>query len=298
MASRKYTFSNRIMFAIVMQDEEICAEFIERLFPGKKVRKIRFTKPDMEIGLPDDELVSRGLSEVLRASAETEKSIINGITAKSVRLDVLFEDSDTLYDIEMQVAGDEELPKRSRYYHSSMGVHALKAGQSYNVLKRSYVIFNFKYDPFDMGESVYEFEMYDRKHKLQLKDEVYTVVINTKCPRSKIPSEIESFCTYVETGEVEVTDEFIRKIDERVETVNKDQEVESIMTLEEDMMMRYRIQYEKGEAAGLERGEKLGLERGAMQKQCEIAKNMKAKQIDVRTITEITGLTSSEIEAL
>lgn len=70
------------------------------------------------------------------------------------------------------------------------------------------------------------------------------------------------------------------------------------MTLEEDMMMRYRIQYEKGEAAGLERGEKLGLERGAMQKQCEIAKNMKAKQIDVRTITEITGLTSSEIEAL
>lgn len=294
MANRKYAFSNRVMFAIVMQDEEICAEFIERLFPGKKVRKIRFAKPEREIELHDNELFSNGLSNVLRASAETEKSIINGITAKSVRLDVLFEDSDTLYDIEMQVAGEEELPKRSRYYHSSMSVHTLKAGQSYNLLKRSYVIFICKCDPFDMGEPVYEFEMYDIKHKLRLKDEAYTVVINTKCPRAKMPTGIESFCIYVETGEVEEADEFIRKIDERVDAVNKDQEVESIMTLEEDMMMRYRMQYKKGEAAGLE----LGIERGAVQKQREIARNMKEKQIDFNTITEITGLTSSEIEAL
>ena len=38
----KYKFSNKLMFALVMQDEEICAEFIQRLFPGKKVKSITF----------------------------------------------------------------------------------------------------------------------------------------------------------------------------------------------------------------------------------------------------------------
>ena len=31
-----------IAFALVMQDEELCAEFIERIFPGKKVKSLTF----------------------------------------------------------------------------------------------------------------------------------------------------------------------------------------------------------------------------------------------------------------
>ena len=58
------------MFALVMQGEMICAEFIQRLFPGKKVRPITF---------PNDIQIT------------PEKTIVTGVLSKSVRLDVLFE---------------------------------------------------------------------------------------------------------------------------------------------------------------------------------------------------------------
>ena len=78
----KYKFSNKLMFALVMQDEEICAEFIQRLFPGKKVKSITF---------PNDIKIT------------PEKTIVTGVLSKSVRLDVLFEGEKEVYDIEMQV---------------------------------------------------------------------------------------------------------------------------------------------------------------------------------------------------
>ena len=45
----KYKFSNKLMFALVMQDEEICAEFIQRLFPGKKEKDYKDLKPSYVI---------------------------------------------------------------------------------------------------------------------------------------------------------------------------------------------------------------------------------------------------------
>ena len=78
MKMAHYKFSDRLMFAIVMQDADLCKQFIERLFPGKKVRKINMLT--------------------------TEKTIINGLKSKSVRLDVMFENDKTCYDIEMQAA--------------------------------------------------------------------------------------------------------------------------------------------------------------------------------------------------
>ena len=49
---------------------------------------------------------------------------------------------------------------------------------------------------------------------------------------------------------------------------------------------------------GLSEGESIGIEKGAAQKQREIAKNMKNKQLDIAVIAEITGLSTAEIEKL
>ena len=78
----KYKFSNKLMFALVMQDEEICAEFIQRLFPGKKVKSITF---------PNDIQIT------------PEKTIVTGVLSKSVRLDVLFEGETEVYDMGRRV---------------------------------------------------------------------------------------------------------------------------------------------------------------------------------------------------
>ena len=85
----KYPITNPLVFAIVMKDAELCRELIERILPGRKISKIRFPEPP---------------------SSETEKTIIPGLYAKSVRLDVLFEDGESWNDIEMQVLKQSYLP--------------------------------------------------------------------------------------------------------------------------------------------------------------------------------------------
>lgn len=289
---KKYKLSNKTMFAIVMRDEELCKEFIERLFPDRKVRKIHFPESDEQgIKLTGfDDGVPDSLRDLIQGSIETEKSIINGIKSKSVRLDVLFEDSDTLYDVEMQVETEEHLAKRSRYYHSAMSVNSLKRGQEYGSLKNSYVIFICMYDPFKRGEAIYQFEMFDPNLDLQLNDGAYTIVVNTKCPKGNIPKELESFYAYVETADVDESDRFIKKLDERVTKVNDDEEVSGVMTLEEELNIRYN--------SGLRKGEQIGLQRGAAQKEREIAKNLKASGISPEIIAKNTGLTLEEVEAL
>ena len=285
----KYKFSNKTMFAIVMRDEAVCKEFIERLFPERKVREIHFAEPEPEL-TADGQIISNSLGKLLSANVETEKSIINGITAKSVRLDVIFEDSDSIYDIEMQVASEKYMPQRTRYYHSSMTLHSLKAGESYQKLKQSYVIFICLYDVFGLGEPLYNFEMIDEKLGLHLNDGGYTIIVNTKCPKEKIPQGLEGFFAYLDTGEVDENDQLVCKINESVEKANYEQEVESVMTLEEEI----KIQREYGVEEGLERGRNEGV---ASEKR-KIAKNMKALKISLDNIAQATGLPLAEIEAL
>ena len=265
----KYKFSNKLMFALVMQDEEICAEFIQRLFPGKKVKSITF---------PNDIQIT------------PEKTIVTGVLSKSVRLDVLFEGEAEVYDIEIQVEKEPELPKRSRYYHTSMDTHFLKKGKPYKDLKPSYVIFICMKDPFEKGEAIYQFQMIDKNLQLQLADEAYTIILAIDCPKGKIPKELETFFTYVEREEVDENDDFVKRIHEKVEEVNRDAEVTEIMTLEEELKIRWHYGYDEGKA--------VGLEKGAAQEKREIAKNMRKEGIAKEVIERITGLCAEEVEKL
>ena len=78
------------------------------------------------------------------------------------------------------------------------------------------------------------------------------------------------------------------------------------MTFEYMLKERERIGIEQGRAeghaAGLSegrsKGEAIGLKKGAAQKQREIAKVMKEKNISNTEISEITGLSADEVEEL
>ena len=161
-----------------------------------------------------------------------------------------------------------------------------KKEKDYKDLKPSYVIFICMKDPFEMGEAIYQFQMIDKNLQLQLDDETYTIILAIDCPKGKIPRELETFFTYVEREEVDENDDFVKRIHEKVEKVNRDTEVTEIMTIEEEMNIRWHYGYDEGEAAG------------AAQKQREIAKNMKEKNIPNADIAEITGLSAEEIEKL
>ena len=179
-----------------------------------------------------------------------------------------------------------------------MDTHFLKKGRPYKDLKPSYVIFICMKDPFEMGEAIYQFQMIDKNLQLQLNDETYTIILAIDCPKGKILKELETFFTYVKHEEVDENDDFVKRIHEKVEEVNRDAEVTQFMTIDEEMRIRWHYGYDEGEAAGLEKGRSEGEAIGAAQKQREIAKSMKAKGILTADIAEITGLSAEEVEKL
>ena len=137
-----------------------------------------------------------------------------------------------------------------------------------------------------MGYAPYEFEMIDEKLGLHLNDGGYTIIVNTKCPKEKIPQGLEGFFAYLDTGEVDESDQLVCKINESVEKANYEQEVESVMTLEEEI----KIQREYGIEEGFERG--------AANEKREIAKEMLDDGMNIEKIAKFTGLSLTEIEAL
>ena len=94
--------------------------------------------------------------------------------------------------------------------------------------------------------------------------------------------------------EVDEHDAFVKRIHEKVEEVNRDAEVTEIMTIEEEMKIRWHYGYDEGEAAGL----KKGLSEGVAQEKREIAKSMVKEGIAKEVIEKITGLSAEEVEEL
>lgn len=273
----KYPITNPLVFAIIMQDPALCQELLERVLPGRKVREIRFAHP---------------------AESETEKTIIPGLYAKSVRLDVLFDDGEAWYDVEMQVQQQSYLPLRGRYYQAAMDINQLHAGAEYSELKPSYVIFLCTFDYYGMDEPCYFFEKFDVKNSLPYGDGTYTIILNTRCPREKVPSPLKEFFSYVNDQEVSEDDPFIERIHRLVEELNGRKEIEQIMTLEEELEVRYNIGKKEGRQEGLAEGRQEGLTEGEQNAARKAARRMKAKCFDEKDIAEITGLTKEEISKL
>ena len=109
----KITITNNMMFCTVMQDEEICREFLETML-HIKIDRLTYVKSEDTIG--------------------------NDILGKGIRLDVHVKDSDREFDLEMQMTDTQELPLRARFYHSLLDADALDKGQSYD-MKRSASLF-------------------------------------------------------------------------------------------------------------------------------------------------------------
>ena len=115
-----------------------------------------------------------------------------------------------------------------------------------------------------------------------MRDETYTIILAIDCPKGKIPKELETFFTYVGSGEVDENDAFVKRIHERVEEVNRDSEVLEIMTIEEEMNVRADYADKQG----------------ATQEKREIAHNLKQLGLEYEQICQATGLTIEEIENL
>ena len=258
----KLTLRNNFMFRLVMEKQELCKKLIECIL-GIKIKSISYM--------------------------EHEKSFEANLRSKGIRLDLFVIDEDGVaYDIEMQMDNSykEFLGRRTRYYVSTMDNNALKKGERYSQLRKSYVIFICTFDPFGRGLAKYTFNaICNEDHSLVLDDGVTRVFINTEGDRHRISKELASFIGYISTGEV--TDDYTKDLDEEVRALrNDDGRERDYMTYMQTIMEHEDMAYSQGITQGISQANK------AM-----AIKMLKANK-PYEEISEFTELTMSEIDEL
>lgn len=276
----EYPFSNAIIFAKVMEDPNNAIPFLERIFRGRKIEQVIVTE---RISLTSKIDIANTNELNIKSEVTLQP---NSIKAKGIRLDVLFKDDNAWYDIEMQVAYTKNLPKRSRYYHGCIDTQTLGKGMDYSVLKKSYVIFICIFDPFNQDSPMYFFEKYDKENDLPLNDESYTIMLNTESAKLDIPEELKSVFDYINTGEVNPNDPLLVSIHSRVEELQDDEEVLTIITLEEQHALDTKWAREEG------------IEIGERNKSLETARILKQEGDSLEKIQRVTKLSREEIEKL
>ena len=248
------TISNNFMFRLVMEKQELCKPLIERIL-DIKISKIVYLEP--------------------------EKNLEAKLLSKGVRLDIYVEDeAGVAYDIEMQIGNQykEYLGYRTRYYQSMMDNDALKKGELYSKLRKSYIIFICLFDPFDKGWGRYTFNTYCNEDKnLRLDDGVTKVFLNVNGDKHRVSKELANLMEYIATGKVE--DEFTGKLESAVESLRADDGKERLYMTFQQTIMEERIM-----------AEKRGIEKVAV----EMLKN----NIPIEMISKVTQMAVEQINGL
>lgn len=243
------TFTDPFLFAKVMQENPDICIAVASLVTGRKVKSIA-TK-------------GKGISSP--GTPEVEKTIKETPDGKGIRLDVFFEDDESIaYDLEMQTVNKDSLSKRFRYYQSMLDQTLLEAGRPYKELKRSYIVFICTFDPFNAGLTRYEFiSTCKEDQNIIMDDESSRIVINTAGTRNSSNSELNSFLDYLEGNKP--SDDLSLKIQEAVIDALRNAEWRLEYMFYEQHLMEAKEEAEKvGMQQGLEKGIAQGLEQGRL----------------------------------
>ena len=245
------TIADDFMFCKVMQNEEICKELLEIIL-------------DVEI----EKIVYH----------EDQKVFQETLDGKGIRLDVYVRDEKhTIYDLEMQTTNTKELPKRTRYYHSSIDRGHLESGERYNQLRDTYVIFICTFDLFEKGYGKYTFEtMCKEDTNIELQDGRHTIFVNVTGVTDN--QELQEFLEYIKSGTVS-NSSFIKKLDQEVKinSSNATWKEKYNMLLAREEMLREE---------GMQKGLQEGLKEGREKQYHFILKMIKSNQLSYESCVE------------
>lgn len=186
------------------------------------------------------------------------------------RLDVYIEEGDevevdstnvsAIYDIEPDKNNKRKeidaIPQRTRFYHAIIDRRCLKSGQSYDRLKKVFVIFICPYDPFGDNRMIYTIRNQCVENpELPYDDGARTIFLYTKGEKCRDNETLSQLLDYMEntTRENAVTEE-LEDIQEMVDAVKEDAEVTVayMKGFERDQMF-----LEEGKRQGEELGRRL-----------------------------------------
>ena len=207
------------------------------------------------------------------------------------------DDKNTHYNLEMQVKNKKNpqtkafvLPKRSRYYQALLDFDLLQAGQPYDLLPPTFIIFICIFDFFENGNYVYTFKKCCLENReLELPDEATTMILNTKGTHGEISKDLKSFYDYVNNHIV--TTDFTKQIDNEISYLKLDTKVRR-----EYMLMEARLLDERRE--GIAEGKDIGIAKGEINANIATAKRLLSMGLTVQDIAKATSLPIEQVEAL
>ena len=213
-----YTIRSRYVFNEVMRDESTCLEFLRLVFPELHIQSIR---------------------------TNSEQTMENHLGKRGIRLDIYIEEqgASRVIDMEMQVSDDTaELPKRTRYYSSTIDGWLLKKNEDYEKLCDTIVLFICPFDPFGRGQKIYTFENICKEEpSLTLQDGQQVRFLNTVGVKGNISEELQAVFDYITSDDGEAEERFAKRLKEMVTEINADAErIGVVMTFEEELQHELR----------------------------------------------------------
>ena len=198
-------------------------------------------------------------------------------------------------NVEMQLVAEKNIEKRIIFYLSKMYTQNLKKSHNYAELNKCISILFIDFEL----EKLKEIPKY--LTKWNIREETYGKIILTdvlefyiiEMPKinkySSVNTLLDTWVKFISNSEglnMENADESIKKAKEVLDEISEDEHEQYLAHLREKYIF---------ERQGIEEA---GFDKGAKAKQIEIAKKMKAKNMKIDEIAEITGLTKEEIEKL
>ena len=228
------TFTDDFMFCKVLStDKDLCRELTELI-------------------------LNRKVGRLLELGSQKPVEITND--GRGVRFDVyMSDDTDTIYNIEMQTGSVAALPFRTRYYQGMIDLDQMERGAKFTDLKTSYIIFICLDNLYpEIGLHKYSFSSTCAEvPKLELGDGAYKIILSAAGTQDDVSEGIRAFLEYV-AGNAPSSD-FTSRLDDKVKEARAHIEwrKEYMTLLERDEQMR-----EEGLKEGLKKGREEGLKEG------------------------------------
>ena len=123
--------------------------------------------------------VITGKQDLRLTKEETQKDLVRLVGARGLCLDVHgVDDENRQYDLEVQRADVGARPERARYHAGALDVEDLDAGQEFEELPTSYIIFITENDIWEAGKAIYPILKTIGGTKLEFADRQHILYVN------------------------------------------------------------------------------------------------------------------------
>ena len=276
----KVPFSNKFMFYKVMTDNpDLCRRLLETLLHVE-------------------------IDHIERPSGEY--TVAPALNAHGIRLDVYVHGTDSVYDLEIQVADTKNLPERTRYYQGIMDETELNAGTDYSSLKTNYIMFLCLFDLFGKGLPVYTFQnRCNEDTDLLLNDRTYKMFYNITGWEQVLDEEERALFQFILDGQAR--SEFTEALSSHVHKAQlSPQARQAYMTWEQELKEEAQRRAEKiapAIAEGMAKDMAQDMAKDiakdmAKETAKETARKMLSYGDSIEKIADITQLSVKEIQAL